>query len=120
MTNNYACFIGSVQRFTAQVNGRALLWIILLYRFEGQRDKLNADVEELKKKEKATVVEKEATAQRANELEMRLQVLKSQYEGKIVRLEKELKELKEAKEEKEKKVEELQKKHEELQQSTKA
>ena len=61
------------------------------------KDRLNAENEDLKKKHKSVGDEKESLSQRVSELEMRLKVLNSQYEGKITRLEKELQDAKEEK-----------------------
>ena len=59
---------------------------------------MNAENEDLKKKHKSLSDENENLSQRLGELEMRSTVVKSQYEGRITRLEKELQDAKEGKE----------------------
>ena len=54
------------------------------------KDRLNTENEELKKKSQSYQDEKEGLKQQVVELEMRLKVLNSQFEGKVARLEKEL------------------------------
>lgn len=80
------------------------------------KDRLNAENEDLKKKHKSISDEKEGLSQQLSELEMRLKVLNSQYEGKITRLEKELQTAKEEKGKTEKGAEDIRKQLEENQQ----
>lgn len=62
------------------------------------KDRVNAENEDLKKKQKSLSEENENLSLRLGELEMRSNVVKSQYEGRITRLEKELQDAKEGKE----------------------
>ena len=80
---------------------------------------MNAENEDLKKKHKSISDEKETLSQQLSELEMRIKVLNSQYEGKITRLEKELQDAKVQKEEKGKAAEDLKKQLDENQQKLK-
>lgn len=61
------------------------------------KDRVNAENEDLKKKHKSLSDENEDLSQRLGELEMRSNVVKSQYEGRITKLEKELQDAKEDK-----------------------
>ena len=79
----------------------------------GNKDKLNVENEDLRKKFKSASEEKESVSQQLSEMEMRLKVLNSQFEGKITRLEKELKEAKEDKTKTEKAAEDTKKNLEE-------
>jgi len=79
------------------------------------KDRLNAENEDLKKKHKSVSDEKETLSQQLKELEMRIKVLNSQYEGKITRLEKELQDAQVEKEQKGKAAEDTRKLLEEYQ-----
>lgn len=83
------------------------------------KDRLNAENEDLKKKHKSVSDEKETLSQQLSELEMRLKVLNSQYEGKITRLEKELQDSQVEKEQNGKVAEDMRKQLEENQQKQK-
>jgi len=73
------------------------------------KDRLNAEIEDLKKKHKTVSDEKETLVQQLSELEMRIKVLNSQYEGKITRLEKELQDAQVEKEQNGKAAEDMKK-----------
>lgn len=73
------------------------------------KDRLNAENEDLKKKHKTMSDEKETLSQQLSELEMRIKVLNSQYEGKITRLGKELQDAKVQREQNEKAAEDMKK-----------
>lgn len=79
------------------------------------KDRLNVENEDLKKKHKSVSDEKETLSQQLKELEMRIKVLNSQYEGKITRLEKELQDAQIEKEQKGKAAEDTRKLLEEYQ-----
>ena len=79
------------------------------------KDRLNAENEDLKKKHKSVSDEKETLSQQLKELEMRIKVLNSQYEGKMTRLEKELQDAQVEKEQKGKAAEDTRKLLEEYQ-----
>lgn len=79
------------------------------------KDRLNAENEDLKKKQKSVSDEKETLSQQLKELEMRIKVLNSQYEGKMTRLEKELQDAQVEKEQKGKAAEDTRKLLEEYQ-----
>ena len=79
------------------------------------KDRLNAENEDLKKKHKSVSDEKETLSQQLSELEMRIKVLNSQYEGKITRLEKELQDAQVEKEQNGKAREDMKKQLEENQ-----
>lgn len=79
------------------------------------KDRLNAENEDLKKKHKSVSDEKETLGQQLKELEMRIKVLNSQYEGKMTRLEKELQDAQVEKEQKGKAAEDTRKLLEEYQ-----
>lgn len=83
------------------------------------KDRLNAENEDLKKKHKSVSDEKETLTQQLSELEMRIKVLNSQYEGKITRLEKELQDSQVEKEQNGKVAEVMRKQLEENQQKLK-
>ena len=68
--------------------------------FTGQKDKFTTENEALKKAAQSAKAEQESLQQHNTELEMRLKVLSTQYEGKLSRLENENKELKESREKK--------------------
>ncbi|XP_074635323.1 nucleoprotein TPR-like isoform X3 [Acropora palmata] len=61
-----------------------------LQQLTATKDRLSTENEELKKKSQSYQDEKEGLNQQVAELEMRLKVLSSQFEGKVARLEKEL------------------------------
>ena len=69
------------------------------------KDRLNAENEDLKKKNKSVSDEKETLSERLSELEMR----KVLYEGKITRLEKELQDAQVEKEQKGKTADDMRK-----------
>ena len=79
------------------------------------KDRLSAENEDLKKKHKSVSDEKETLSQQLSELEMRIKVLNSQYEGKITRLEKELQDAQVEKEQNGKVAEDMKKQLEENQ-----
>lgn len=79
------------------------------------KDRLNIENEDLKKKHKSLCDEKDTLNQQLSELEMRIKVLNSQYEGKIARLEKELQDSQVEKEQNGKAAEDMKKQLEENQ-----
>lgn len=62
--------------------------------FPAFKDRLGTENEELKKGAKAASEAKDALTQRNKELEERMKLLQSQYDGRVSRLEKELSDLK--------------------------
>ena len=83
------------------------------------KDRLSAENEEFKKKHKSLSDEKEAVTNQLTESAMRMKVLSAQYEGKVMRLEKELQDYKTANDTKEKAAEEMKKQIEEHRQKEK-
>ena len=67
-----------------------LHFVVVVVVFSATKDRLSTENEELKKKSQSYQDEKEGMNQQVAELEMRLKVLNSQFEGKLARLEKEL------------------------------
>ena len=65
-------------------------FVVVVVVFSATKDRLSTENEELKKKSQSYQDEKEGLNQQVVELEMRLKVLSSQFEGKVARLEKEL------------------------------
>ncbi|CAH3021550.1 unnamed protein product [Porites evermanni] len=87
-----------------------------LQQLTATKDRVNAENEDLKKKQKSLSDDNENLSQRLGELEMRSTVVKSQYEGRITRLEKELQDAKEGKEKLEKSFDGTKKQLEDIQQ----
>lgn len=115
----HSCFSITLHVDMKSSRKQKLLKLLLYILSSATKDKLNAENEDLKKKHKSLCDEKETLTQQLSEVEMRVKLLNSQYEGKITKLEKELQDSQVEKEQNGKLAEDMKKQLEETQQKQK-